>query len=66
MDRGAWWATVYAGHKESDATEQLSRDTAAGKTFFHSRAASFSQNMLLISRIYKALKEINTILENTL
>ena len=23
MDRGAWWATVYKGHKESDTTEQL-------------------------------------------
>ena len=23
MDRGAWWATVYKGHKESDMTEQL-------------------------------------------
>ena len=21
MDRGAWWATVYGGHKESDSTE---------------------------------------------
>ena len=24
MDRGAWWATVPWGHKESDMTEQLS------------------------------------------
>jgi len=24
MDRGAWWATVHGGHKESDITEQLS------------------------------------------
>ena len=23
MDRGAWWATVHRGHKESDMTEQL-------------------------------------------
>ena len=23
MDRGAWWATVHGGHKESDTTEQL-------------------------------------------
>ena len=23
MDRGAWWATVHEGHKESDMTEQL-------------------------------------------
>ena len=21
MDRGAWWVTVYGGHKESDTTE---------------------------------------------
>ena len=21
MDRGAWWATVYGGHKKSDMTE---------------------------------------------
>ena len=21
MDRGAWWATVHGGHKESDTTE---------------------------------------------
>ena len=21
MDRGAWWATVHGGHKESDMTE---------------------------------------------
>ena len=21
MDRGAWWATVHRGHKESDTTE---------------------------------------------
>ena len=27
MDRGAWWATVHGGHKESDseATEQASK-----------------------------------------
>ena len=24
MDRGAWWATVQGGHKESDTTERLS------------------------------------------
>ena len=24
MDRGAWWATVRGGAKESDMTEQLS------------------------------------------
>ena len=24
MDRGAWWATVRGGHKESDTTERLS------------------------------------------
>ena len=23
MDRGAWWAIVHGGHKESDMTEQL-------------------------------------------
>ena len=23
MDRGAWWATLQGGHKESDTTEQL-------------------------------------------
>ena len=23
MDRGAWWAIVHGGHKESDTTEQL-------------------------------------------
>ena len=23
MDRGAWWATVHGGHKESDTTEPL-------------------------------------------
>ena len=23
MDRGAWWATVHGGDKESDMTEQL-------------------------------------------
>ena len=23
MDRGAWWATVHGGHKESDKTERL-------------------------------------------
>ena len=23
MDGGAWWATVYGGHKESDTTEWL-------------------------------------------
>ena len=25
MDRGAWWATVHGGHKESGTTEQLTR-----------------------------------------
>ena len=29
MDRGAWWATLHAGHKESDTTERLSNN--AGK-----------------------------------
>ena len=24
MDRGAWWATIHWGHRESDKTEQLS------------------------------------------
>ena len=23
VDRGAWWATVHGGHKESDTTERL-------------------------------------------
>ena len=23
MDRGAWWATVHGGHKESETTERL-------------------------------------------
>ena len=23
VDRGAWWAIVHGGHKESDTTEQL-------------------------------------------
>ena len=23
MDRGAWWATVHGGHKESDTTETV-------------------------------------------
>ena len=27
MDRGAWWATVQGGHKESDTTELLSIHT---------------------------------------
>ena len=31
MDRGAWWATVQGGHKESDMTERLS--TAYGAVF---------------------------------
>ena len=26
MDRGAWWATVHGGRKESDTTERLSND----------------------------------------
>ena len=26
MDRGAWWATIHGGHKESDMTERLSTD----------------------------------------
>ena len=29
MDRGAWWATLHGGHKESDTTERLSNN--AGK-----------------------------------
>ena len=31
MDRGAWWATVHGGHRESNTTEQLS--THARVTF---------------------------------
>ena len=27
MDRGAWWAAVHGGHKESDAAGQLSTHT---------------------------------------
>ena len=27
MDRGAWWAMVYRGHKEVDKTEQLCTHT---------------------------------------
>ena len=27
MDRGAWWATVHSGRKESHTTEQLSTHT---------------------------------------
>ena len=26
MDRGAWWATVHGGHKESDMTEHAPKD----------------------------------------
>ena len=32
MDRGAWWATVPSGHKESDTTEGLSRDATTPDT----------------------------------
>ena len=26
VDRGAWWATVHGGHKESDKTERLNNN----------------------------------------
>ena len=29
MDRGAWWATVHGGHKESDTTERARTHTHA-------------------------------------
>ena len=29
MDRGAWWATVQGGHKESDTTEGLTHTIVA-------------------------------------
>ena len=29
MDRGAWWATVHGGHKESDTTEWLTLSNCA-------------------------------------
>ena len=29
MDRGAWWATVHGGHKESDTTERTHTHTHA-------------------------------------
>ena len=32
MDRGAWWATVHWGRKESDMTEQLSTQVQWGET----------------------------------
>ena len=35
MDRGAWWATVHGGHKESDVTEHthLGLERWAGPLF---------------------------------
>ena len=32
MDRGAWWATVHGGHKESDVTEHTSRAGEVGRS----------------------------------
>ena len=31
MDRGAWWATVHGGHKESDVKEQLTHTLCTSK-----------------------------------
>ena len=40
MDRGAWWATVHGGTKESDTTEQLS-------LFYWGRKINFSVQAVL-------------------
>ena len=37
MDRGAWWAAVHGGHKESDATKH---STAKHKNCIHGFAGS--------------------------
>ena len=31
MDRGAWWATVLKGRKESDMTERLNNNVGGGQ-----------------------------------
>ena len=33
MERGAWWAAVHGGHKESDTTERLSTGLRYGDLF---------------------------------
>ena len=34
IHRGAWWAAVHGGHKESDTTEQLSTHTHLTRIHF--------------------------------
>ena len=40
MGRGAWWAAVYGGHKESDMTERLTLSFKA--LHFERRSGLFS------------------------
>ena len=47
MDRGAWWATVHGGHKESDMTEQLNNDNL--EISVCSPVALFLKNILTFS-----------------
>ena len=47
MDRGAWWATVHGGHKESDMTEQLNNNNL--EISVCSPVALFLKNILTFS-----------------
>ena len=47
MDRGAWWATVHWGHKESDMTEQLNNNNL--EISVCSPVALFLKNILTFS-----------------
>ena len=42
MDRGAWWATVHGGHKESDTIEVTQRERVSHSAKPLQRAVALS------------------------
>ena len=54
MDRGAWWATVHGGHKDSDVTEQLTH------TLFTSKYVKWIDLMSRLLNTYNTHTHTNT------
>ena len=67
MDRGAWWATVHGGHKESDITEQLNNNNleisvCSPVALFLKNILTFSSSSTFLYKFLSLSKKISLLL----
>ena len=58
MDRGAWWATIQGGHKESDKTEVAELTMQWSIDFIKVSDENLIQLTLLNREVYKGISEM--------